>query len=276
MRPITARSMVGAALGISALLGLPLLHPRSGEPVPPTGSETSIVDTATTDTLVDTSTTLVDSSSVPPSSSDTTAVDSSSSAPDTPVDTTAPPPPIVVAAAGDMSCPLADPVTPTKCHAAAVSDAMLREPEPRAALRPRRPAVRRRQPPGLLLVLRADLRPSQGHHPPGGRQPRVHDQGRGGLLHVLRRRGRHRRRGLVQLRPGIDLARRRPQLQLRPGRLRRRQPPGAVAPGRPRRLDPPVHDRVLAPPAVLLGRPSRERPPHRCPSGRRSSTTAPS
>ena len=59
------RSMVGAALGVSAVLGLPLLHPRSGEPVPPTGSETSIVDTATTDTLVDTSTTLVDSSTCP-------------------------------------------------------------------------------------------------------------------------------------------------------------------------------------------------------------------
>lgn len=128
MRPITARSMVGAALGVSAVLGLPLLHPRTGGPVPPTGSETSIVDTATTDTVVESSTSLADSTSVPPSSSDTTVVDSSTVA-DTPVDTTDPPAPIVVAAAGDMSCPLADPVTPTKCHAAAVSDAMLREPD---------------------------------------------------------------------------------------------------------------------------------------------------
>ena len=128
MRPITARSMVGAALGVSAVLGLPLLHPSTGGPLPPSGGETSIVDTATTDTLVDSSTTLLDSTSVPPSSSDTTVVDSST-VPDTPVDTTSPPAPIVVAAAGDMSCPLSDPVTPTKCQAAAVSDAMLREPD---------------------------------------------------------------------------------------------------------------------------------------------------
>ena len=40
MGPIRARSVVGAALGVSAILGLPLLHPRSGEPVPPTASET--------------------------------------------------------------------------------------------------------------------------------------------------------------------------------------------------------------------------------------------
>jgi hypothetical protein len=119
--------MVGAALGFTAVLGLPLLHPRTGGPVPPSGTETSIVDTATTDTLLDSSTTLVDSTSVPPSSTDTTVVDSST-VPDTPVDTADPPAPIVVAAAGDMSCPLSDPVTPTKCQAAAVSDAMLREP----------------------------------------------------------------------------------------------------------------------------------------------------
>ena len=40
-----------------------------------------------------------------------------------------PPPPIVVAAAGDLSCPLSDPVTPTECQAAAVSDALLGLPD---------------------------------------------------------------------------------------------------------------------------------------------------
>jgi len=130
MGPIKGRSLVGAALGISAIIGLPLLHPRSGEPVPPTGSGTSIVDPATTDTLVDGSTTVVDSSSVPPSSTDSTVVDSSS-VPDSsvPDSTTAPPPPVVVAAAGDLSCPLSDPVTPTKCQTGAVSDALLGLPD---------------------------------------------------------------------------------------------------------------------------------------------------
>ena len=276
MRPITARSMVGAALGISALLGLPLLHPRSGEPVPPTGSETSIVDTATTDTLVDSSTTLVDSSSVAAFVERHDGGRQQHRARHARSDTTAPPPPIVVAAAGDMSCPLADPVTPTKCQAGSRLRRHAPRARPRAALRPRRPAVRGRQPPGLHLVLRADLRPSQGHHPPGGRQPRVHDQGRGGLLHVLRRRSRHRRRGLVQLRPGVDLARRRPQLQLRPGRVRRRQPTGAVAPGRPRRPRP-ARARSgsgttrCSPRATTTGA-----TPARLRSGRRCSTTAPS
>jgi hypothetical protein len=128
MGPIKARSVVGAALGVSAILGLPLLQPRSGEPVPPNGSETSVVDTATTDTLVLDSTTVADSSSVPPSSSDSTAVDSSSTVGSTPPDPTDPAAPIVVAATGDMSCPLSDAVTPTRCQAAAVSDALLREP----------------------------------------------------------------------------------------------------------------------------------------------------
>jgi hypothetical protein len=123
MGPIKARSVVGAALGVSAVLGLPLLHPLSGEPVPPVGSETSVVDTATTDTLVFDSTTVADSSSVPPSSSDSTVVDS------TVPDSTDPTAPIVVAATGDMSCPLGDAVTPTRCQAGAVSDALLRLPD---------------------------------------------------------------------------------------------------------------------------------------------------
>ena len=111
MGPIKARALVGAALGVTAILGLPLLQPSSGERVPPTGSESSIVDTATTDTLVYDSTTVVDSSTAPPSSSDSTTVDSS-----TVLDSTAaPPPPIVVAAAGDQSCPLSDTLTPTEC-----------------------------------------------------------------------------------------------------------------------------------------------------------------
>jgi Calcineurin-like phosphoesterase len=129
MGPVKARSLVGAALGVSAILGLPLLHPRSGEPVSPAGSETAIVDTATTDTLVYDSTTVVDSSSVPPSSSDSTGVDSSTVPDSTVPDPTTPPPPIVVAAAGDLSCPLSDPVTPTKCQAGAVSDALLGLPD---------------------------------------------------------------------------------------------------------------------------------------------------
>ena len=98
--------------------------------------------------IVDTSTTLVDSSTVP-SRRATRPRSTAAPCPTPRPDTTPPPPPIVVAATGDMSCPLIDPVTPTKCHAAAVSDAILREPDLAAALRPRRPAVRGRQPRGL-------------------------------------------------------------------------------------------------------------------------------
>ncbi len=32
---------------------------------------------------------------------------------------------MVVAAAGDLSCPIGDPVTPTSCHAGAISDALV-------------------------------------------------------------------------------------------------------------------------------------------------------
>jgi hypothetical protein len=239
--------MVGAALGLNAL-GLPLLHPRGG-PVPPTGSETSIVDTATTDTLVDSSTTLVDSSSVPTSSSDTTAVDSST-VPDTPVDTTPPPPPIVVAAAGDMSCPLADPVTPTKGQAAAVSDAMLREPDLSQlfALGDLQYVAGSLQDFTASYELTYDrlkdiTRPAVGN-------PEHMKKEATGYFTASARGGTPARAGTAST--WVDLARRRPQLQLRPGRVRRREPAGAVAPVRPRGIDPPVHDRVLAPPAVLL------------------------
>ena len=128
MGPIKARSVVGTALGVSVVLVLPLLQPRTGDPVPPTPSETSIVDTATTDTVVDSSTTLSDSSSSSPSS-DSTVVDSTTVPDSTLPDTTAPAPPILVAAAGDLSCPLGDPVTATTCQAGAVSDALLGLPD---------------------------------------------------------------------------------------------------------------------------------------------------
>ena len=102
MGPIKARPIVGATLGVTAVLGLPLLSPFLGEPVPVSGTGGQIVESATSDTLADSSTSAVD--------------------------TVAPPLPVVVAAAGDLSCALTDAVTPVRCQGAAVSDALVREP----------------------------------------------------------------------------------------------------------------------------------------------------
>ena len=85
--------------------------------------------------------------------------------------------------------------------------------------------------------------------------------------------------GLLQLRRRHDVARRRAELELLGCVVRGRLSAGAVAARRPRREQPPVHDRVLAPPAVLLelgARRQRERRPvlGRAPAVRRRGARA--
>ncbi len=89
----------------------------------------------------------------------------------------------------------------------------------------------RRAVPGLL---RPHLGPAQVAHEAVGRQPRIRDVGRDGLLRLLRGKGRPGRQGLVQLRPG-SLAHDRAELELRRRRLRGELRPAHVAAGRPRR-----------------------------------------
>jgi hypothetical protein len=103
MRPTRTRSVIGAALGVTAVIGLLLLGPVRGSAVGPTSTDSSIVASSTTEALVP----------APP------AVDGSLPAP----------PPVVVAAAGDLSCQLTDTVTPKRCQAGAVSDALLALPD---------------------------------------------------------------------------------------------------------------------------------------------------
>ena len=103
--------------------------------------------------------------------------------------------------------------------------------------------------PRLLLVA-----PLPRPHTRGARQPRVRLGGRTARQGVLRAAGSR----LLLLRPR-RLARRRPQLELRPGRrLPGRVAAAALARRRPRAQLGPLHARLLAPPALQL-RPARLR-----------------
>ena len=129
MGPIKARSMVGAALGVSARPGVAAAPPAHGRAGPSDAlRDISPLILQQPTLLLTAQQPSSDSSSSSPSS-DSTVVDSSTVPDSTLPDTTAPAPPIVVAAAGDLSCPLGDPVTATKCQAGAVSDALLGLPD---------------------------------------------------------------------------------------------------------------------------------------------------
>ncbi|CAA9321810.1 MAG: Alkaline phosphatase, partial [uncultured Gemmatimonadetes bacterium] len=105
---------------------------------------------------------------------------------------------------------------------------------------------------GVPPLLPSHLGAAPGPHPAGGGQPRVQDEGRGGVLPLLRRAGGAGRQGMVQL-PARRLARGGAEQRRAPGRRFRAGALAGVGPGgEPLAL----HAGVLSPPAVQL-RPAR-------------------
>ena len=93
----------------------------------------------------------------------------------------------------------------------------LEPPRPRTLrrrARPRRPPVRGCDAGEVRRLLRTVVGAGEVDHAAGSRQPRVPNGRRGGLLPVLRRRGRRPGEGVLQLRPR-RVARRRAELELR-------------------------------------------------------------
>ena len=96
----------------------------------------------------------------------------------------------------------------------------LEPPRPRTLrrrARPRRPPVRGCDAGEVRRLLRTVVGAGEVDHAAGSRQPRVPNGRGGGLLPVLRRRGRRPGEGVLQLRPR-RVARRRAELELRGGR----------------------------------------------------------
>ena len=120
MRPIKARAAVAVAtIAAAGTLGFPLLgaardDPGLSQPDPGGSSSTTAAGPVVETSVAEPSTSAVDSTIA-----DTTTIVPNETT------TTLLPPPVIVAAVGDLSCESTRPTTPTQCHAAAVSDALV-------------------------------------------------------------------------------------------------------------------------------------------------------